>query len=161
MAFFYKHQRDSHVKRVHLKIKDTVCDHCGSIFFGNKDLREHINYVHNEAKVKHPCDDCGKEFRQKGDLTRHVRTVHWKIRNIPMEAKCDDCGKEFAFKSEAKRHMRMVHLKDMKTGEPIERKMCSECGKTFKADRDLLVHQKEIHLNIRDHKCDECDLAFA
>ena len=42
-----------------------------------------------------------------------------------MEAKCDDCGKEFAFKSEAKRHMRMVHLKDMKTGEPIERKMCS------------------------------------
>ena len=102
-----------------------VCDLCGSIFFGNKDLREHINYVHNEAKVKHPCDDCGKEFRQKGDLTRHVRTVHWKIRNIPMEAKCDDCGKEFAFKSEAKRHMRMVHLKDMKTGEPIERKMCS------------------------------------
>ena len=57
-------------------------------------------------------------------MVRHVKTVHWKIRNIPMVAKCDECGKEFAFKSEAKRHMRMVHLKDMKTGEPIERKMC-------------------------------------
>ena len=117
----------------------TVCDLCGSLFFGKRDLKAHRSRVHLEAKWRDPCDECGKEFGSKSDMVRHVRQVHWKVKGIPRSGKCDECGKEFAFKSDALRHMRTVHMK-------IKNQVCSGKCTMLASHSVLLLNYREFHL---------------
>ena len=63
--------------------KDHKCDTCGKTSSSARDLRKHINTVHNEQK-DHKCDSCGKAFSQAWILKKHIDTVHngKKITNV-------------------------------------------------------------------------------
>ena len=51
-AFGDKSTLTSHVKSVHLKLRDHVCDHdgCGKAFFDNSRLMSHVKAVHLKVR---------------------------------------------------------------------------------------------------------------
>ena len=67
------------------------CNVCGKTFTGARNLKNHINNIHNNLK-DHKCDICGKSFSRVNVLKKHNGEVH---NANPKNHKCDSCGKLF------------------------------------------------------------------
>ena len=65
---------------------------------------------------------------------------------------CGVCSKSFAREQQRKIHM-VTH-----TG--IKAYLCPECGNSFGSASTLIDHRKRKHLEMRDHKCEECQKGF-
>ena len=57
----------THVKVVHKKIRDHICDHCGGGYSMAGGLREHIKVVHLNIR-EYRCDECGYETTARSNL---------------------------------------------------------------------------------------------
>ena len=55
--------------------KPIKCDICNYSCSEKKDLKKHVEAVH-EGKKPFKCDLCDASFTQKGGMNRHVATVH-------------------------------------------------------------------------------------
>merc|ERR1712059_261 len=126
----------SHFKRVHEKIKNVHCQHCGKGFFDNKDLETHIIKIH-EPPRKEICGHCGISVV---NLQRHIDTVHEK----KVERKiCPECGNTFS-KYDIKDHIRAVHEKL----RPFNCHLCPyEAFKRDSLKKHLLTHEKHAAQN--------------
>ena len=98
----FKSNLREHVKRVHDKIRDHICEDCGSWFFSGKDLRIHVKGVHLKIK-DHICEDCGSSFSLIGALRQHRKCVHLKIKDHI----CQKCGVGFSTKLSLIRHEKL------------------------------------------------------
>ncbi len=126
------------------------CSKCLKRFRENRNLREHMDRVHNENRVdRFECDTCHRRFSQKSHLTVHVRTVHLKERRFF----CGDCGQAFGTGGSRNRHVRMMH-------DNIRSAACFHCGKTFCSDGALMHHTRRVHYKEKyahPRPCSECD----
>ncbi|XP_055544536.1 zinc finger protein 227-like [Wyeomyia smithii] len=132
----HKHKPDKHVKR------EPVCDICGKVFAGRKQLQRHISVVHAGVK-RHECSICSKRFSSLYNLRTHMHVHTGEEKRF----KCDICGKSFHALSMVKKHYG-VH-----TGERPY--MCAVCSKGFFNRSDLERHNRIDHTE-KIYKCDIC-----
>ncbi|KAL0276003.1 UNVERIFIED_CONTAM: hypothetical protein PYX00_003691 [Menopon gallinae] len=133
-------------QKLHLNVRDHICDVCGSGFTTKKNL-----YIHKKAhdmtqKKVFECDQCDKVFTGKHTLNRHLLT-HSGEKNFI----CEICSKCFYTLQELNRHVR-YHKKEYRFD-------CQLCDMRF-LDRSRFRHHMMRHRNIRPHKCHFCDKVF-
>ena len=136
------------------------CDHCGKIFKTNVVMKNHIKHVHDRIR-EHICEVCAKGFATSCDLNTHRRThtgeknfpchicgqsystkqylqIHTRQHTGEKPHCCEECGKAFADPSALRNHQ-----KQHQTNQPVA---CEVCGKTFKIKKNLKSHMM-IHNN--------------
>ena len=55
--------------------KNAKCETCGKTLSTARNLKAHINSLHDGQK-DHKCDSCGKQFSRAGNLKTHINSVH-------------------------------------------------------------------------------------
>ena len=73
-SYTFKRDLEQHIKFVHEKIKDVICDTCGKRFKTKTELRLHITKVHDCKQFA--CTTCHKVFNAKSNLRFHMKYVH-------------------------------------------------------------------------------------
>ena len=99
-----KEQVIRHNKRVHLKIRNHKCPHCGQMF-GSKDrMTQHINGIHLGLKPL-TCDICSTfATAYNSTLSEHKRIVHGNQRFA-----CSLCSHVAKYKNNLQKHVNTVH----------------------------------------------------
>ena len=121
-----------HIKSVHDKIKDNVCQECGYACSNKGTLDKHIKAVHLKLK-DYVCEECGSAFFSKANLQLHKQSVHLNMRNYI----CEECGMAFNRKSGLKMHKEVVHRK-------IKKFVC-QCGYATALSGNLKKHKAAVH----------------
>ena len=77
-----------HIKVVHDKIKDSICEQCGGEFSGKWNLAEHVKVVHLNVR-EYRCDECGHEVTTRSNLKKHLIVMNHtsKLDKIPVDIK--------------------------------------------------------------------------
>ena len=121
-----------HIKSVHDKIKDNVCQECGYACSEKNTLDNHIKSVHLKLK-DYVCEECGSAFFSNAKLQLHKQSVHLNMRNYI----CEQCGKAYNTKEGLKMHKNVVHLK-------IKKFVC-QCGYATALSGNLKKHKATVH----------------
>ena len=111
--------------------------------------------------IKTPCKFCEKSFRNKRYLVEHYVRNH-RPANQKLPHRCEVCGKGFKVIRDLERHHNRPHTKYFHSLEYLSLKyVCPEdgCCRRFKRERALNKHML-IHSNIRNFKCEHCNMAF-
>ena len=102
-----------HVKKIHLKIKDHICDKCAKSFSCKSYLNAHLS-THLEDNI--PCYICGVKLSKKIKLIKHIKSSHTisvekpKIKQSrPDQVPCHICGKLFNSNRNLRLHERRRH----------------------------------------------------
>ena len=77
-------------------------------FVTNQSLKKHIKIVHEKRK-DHVCDACKKGFANKVDLEGHISFVHEGIKKFRCEKSNEICNKAFGSLSNLRQHITNVH----------------------------------------------------
>lgn len=78
VRFLFNGEKTKHIRLVHLKVKQYVCDICNQAFGTAPTLRYH-RYIHTGEKP-FSCN-CGQKFRQSSALKTHQKTHKSKTEN--------------------------------------------------------------------------------
>ena len=147
----------------------TECLQCGKVFTRKIDLKNHVKHVHDKIR-EHICEVCAKGFATSSDLNTHKRThtgeknfpchicgqsysskqyliIHTRQHTGEKPHSCEECGKAFADPSALKNHQ-----KQHQNNQPVA---CEVCGKTFKIKKNLKSHMM-IHNNGAGLMIDAC-----
>jgi KRAB domain-containing zinc finger protein len=89
-----------------MKTKPFKCDLCNYSAFRHKDLRGHIECVHENLK-QHQCKICQKSFGLKNALKTHNERVHKNQKPF----KCDFCDYSAFQHAQVRKHIDCVHEK--------------------------------------------------
>lgn len=166
-----------HIRAVHEKQLDFVCDACNKGFQNKQMLRDHLAVVHLNQQ-NHLCTICNKNFAHSFALVRHLNTVHGAQPRI----KCEKCVKTFTRRGDYKSHLKLhktrpFHCQSFpckfmsQTKEALEKHelvthikpkwyrqvkhTCSKCDKTYKSSLGLKRHVDKEHLGLM-FQCDLC-----
>ena len=82
--------------------KNAQCFQCNKTFSRARDLKRHINTVHEGLKP-HKCNICGKAYN---DLKRHINSVHDGLKQHTFLC---FCGEGFSEARDLKRHINSIH----------------------------------------------------
>nr|CAD7574849.1 unnamed protein product [Timema californicum] len=134
----------SHVDRIHLNLKPSVCIHCGKKFCNKSELAAH-SAVHLKVKPA-KCSYCERRFNSKKEVKRHE-----KVHTSNKSHVCDVCGKQYRMSFELKAHYR-TH-----TGEKPY--LCNICGAMFSLTGSLSAHRK-YHTETKNFECQYCGKKF-
>ena len=129
----------SHISYVHKELKGYKCDRCEFASSQTKDLKQHMEKVHN---CSHRCDFCGGFFSSSFKLKYHIESVH---EDHKKDYQCDRCDYITVTPQLLKEHSDADH-------ETIFHK-CEHCGKSFGNLNNLKRH-------VKNFKCDQCDKTF-
>lgn len=154
--------------------KDLSCALCPKQFDYSKHLFEHMN----KHFPNYTCPECNRCFINLRSLRTHL------VRHKTGTFVCSFCSKIFDTKIKMMEHERVLHLKGSKNrkcgycderfmdavrktehevkehGAPVRTFPCKYCGKCFDSQRSLKNHMNHLHLQLRPHKCPECDKGF-
>ncbi|XP_054153674.1 telomere zinc finger-associated protein-like [Oppia nitens] len=115
---------ETHVNRLHLKIRPYNCDSCTEQFFGCHDLRHH------------------KLDKHRTDLDQVI---------APKSLACDSCDQFYSNRKSLERHRRIKH--NIGPTVPYYYCIWKNCPFKSYSKPALMVHRK-IHLGIRDFVCE-------
>ena len=147
-VFVTRRYFNNHVKFVHKKLKDHLCQICGYRGHGPNVLREHMESKH--SGVAFPCSHCSRVSLTAKRLALHVKRYH---SGKPLERRhvCQYCGYAFAASTTLTRHVR-VHTDETPYA-------CSFCEKKFKYRWAWKSHE-HLHTGVKPYKCTYCGEAF-
>ena len=137
-----------HVKRIHLKMKDTIsCEICGKIFGSKSALHLHKQQIHE--KIMYTCkeENCNFSARSRQYLKFHVESKHENKRYF-----CDKCNHTTFNKHLLKMH-EAVHL-DEKPNK------CDQCDYKSIKKGALKVHFQSVHEG-KKLSCSHCEFKTA
>ena len=126
--------------------EENGCNICGKYFGRRKNLKIHINVVHQMNK--HSCSTCKRTFHKKIELKRHNEYYHDKSATF----QCDICNKRFILASKLRSHLETEHSAGGTTTK------CNLCGKFISSN--LTAHIKLVHESVKPFSCDKCNLYF-
>jgi RNase P subunit RPR2 len=72
--FARKYELQTHVKVVHLGIKDQMCPHCDYVTSEKGRVKKHIQTVHNNVR-NYQCQRCDYSAKNKSGLDNHVSSL--------------------------------------------------------------------------------------
>ena len=87
------------------KIKNLVCDQCGTLCRKQADLTAHQRTWHKVFT----CSVCDETFVGAPKLRKHKEKVHGKKKISSRPGMCEECNTKFKNKSELKKHILSVH----------------------------------------------------
>jgi KRAB domain-containing zinc finger protein len=135
----------NHIRRVHLKEQDFVCDKCEQKFATKDELRKHMAAKHELDRQSFVCDACGKAYSSVSKLKNHIAYEH---QNKEKPFACDICQSRFAYQPEMLRH-RERHA-------TVPQYSCPSCDKKFMTKNDMMRHKKVVHENYHVGSCEIC-----
>ena len=103
---------EQHIKEVHDKIKDHICEICGYATSRKNNLKQHKRSFHKMEEKGFKCNHCHYATYRMCDLRRHM-SVHNRTR--PREVRCEYCSCTFSEKTNLKKHKEKFHKKYDKT----------------------------------------------
>ena len=121
----------NHIKAVHDKIRDVICDICAKGFPSKSALN--IHRMGHTGEKNFPCHICGQSYK-----TKHYLIIHTRLHTGEKPHCCEECGKAFADPSALKNHQKQ-HLDNQSTA-------CEICGKVYKMKKNLKRHMI-VHSN--------------
>ena len=136
-----------HVKSVHKKIRDSVCEECGRFYSSPGTLKKHIEAVHCNGNKKFKCNFCSFATSHLDSLRNHNQRLHEEGKKKYV---CEECGYMATVKFDFKKHQE-VH----KDAEEREKFKCEQCPREFFDKRHVRRHVKVVHENLR-HLCKDC-----
>lgn len=140
-----QHQLNTHIKNIHLNIRNYKCDICSKSFYTKQACEEHRRIHTGERPFS--CEICGKTFVAGNALISHKR-----FHNDFYPHSCHMCPKKFKVRRSLINHIR-TH-----TGErPFK---CDLCTKTFNNSSQYSYHKKVTHSEARPFSCSLCGNCF-
>ena len=131
--FSNKRNLKKHIQSVHNDAGLTFqCDHCSKTYNYSKGLREHIKNVHEGATFK--CLQCLKTYNSRTGLRDHIKSIHEGV-----TYHCEHCGKDFTHVNHLKRHIESVH-----EGLTYQ---CEQCHKVYRQSSLLKKHIRLKHIH--------------
>lgn len=135
---------------------ERTCAFCDKIFTKERNLKYHIQAIHNKSKFE--CEICLKTFSFKSAKERHLKVVHYNQKSH----QCSICEKSFGTRYDQRNHFDHYHNENDNPG----RYHCEECDKSFLSSSTLSRHQKGVHEHIKiksgvDYKCKVCHEIFS
>lgn len=124
--------------------QEFLCEVCAKGFKTKKQLKDHLEIVHQGVKRYH-CDICKKSFTRNGSLAEHKLIQHAGIKQFS----CNVCGKSFGKEDSLKTH-RSIHLG--------RRFRCEVCSKTFLKRAFLTAHVAKYHPTDETPKINSCEI---
>jgi len=177
-----KNSLKKHVDKVHLKLKESLCDKCDFAATNKSILRMHQADMHGVAKP-YVCSYIGCNYSTvyANSFRSHTDRVHLNLmpytcgredcsyatnvkgqllkhisavhdKTLPFSCEFIDCSYRANFKSCLKKHVTRVHLNSGE-GEVFQ---CQDCEYKAKTPQMLKWHTNAIHLGLLE-KCPECD----
>ena len=147
----YNGMMKKHLVAVHEKIKNNVCEDCGSAFATKSNLSGHIESVHHKGDTQMKCEQCPYVAACKAYLKTHMYSVHNKVKKHI----CKECGYATDKKYYLKGHMVSVH----KIGEKEFK--CNICSYATVRPEYVKIHIDSVHKKIKKYICEECGYAAA
>lgn len=100
-----------HISRVHLKLKNFVCDICGYAGALKHNLSDHMRrHMSEEDRNKYSCDKCPYGTSRKHSLRSHLIFKH----TVSDSSFSCHCGKQFKSRLHLTAHERNSHQKNFK-----------------------------------------------
>ncbi|XP_062552216.1 zinc finger protein 91-like [Armigeres subalbatus] len=130
--------------------REFLCEICAKGFKTKKQLKDHLEIVHQGVKRYH-CDICKKSFTRNGSLAEHKLIQHAGIKQFS----CNLCGKSFGKEDSLKTH-RSIHLG--------KRFQCNVCSKSFLKRAFLTGHVAKYHPtddSPKGYSCEICKKVFS
>ena len=135
----------SHVNAIHEGKRDFKCNSCGKCFGRVHTLNVHIQRSHGKAIGKYVCSYCERRFHTNYHLNSHTTAIHEK------GEKTFECSKSFGNKNSVSLHKRRIHEENAK-------QTCIQCGKLFNKQY-LKKHIETVHEGQKIH-CNLCNQVF-
>lgn len=131
ILFSSKSHKERHVKSIHSKVKDHVCNVCNKGFSRKDSLKLHLQ-IHSDGR-NFKCLFCKKILKSKSSVKYHAQLCPTESREIH---KCKHCGKKFRSLHGFRKHMKK-HAEDLYK--------CSVCGMGFDCKSYLRFHVQMVH----------------
>lgn len=141
--------------------KKQLCTQCGRNFHLKKDLKMHIETVH-QCLRKYPCDQCGRHFSTKVTMMRHssrcglISGQKRKVRVSAIHSPrpqmwCTECDFRCLRPDTLKRHFDKNH--EGFDWELLAQCMCIKCLRQFNTVEQAVEHHAKHHPTLQ---CDIC-----
>ena len=99
----FKKKVQIHYERLHLKLKNFLCQHCPKGYYSKIEYEEHLNGVHLNIKP-YTCDLCGYASAYNRKLQEHHKVVHGN-----QKYDCPMCNYSAKYDSNLTKHIQKVH----------------------------------------------------
>ena len=99
-----------HKETVHNVIQSFACDKCPYITKWKKQLKCHIESIHEPVVFRYNCDQCIYKASHKRDLRKHIRRQH-----SASSCLCQLCGKTFGSPGSLENHKYVYHVRQQRT----------------------------------------------
>lgn len=175
---FAKERKLINHQKQHSNLKSFTCDECGKGFSSKSNLQSHIKGIH-EKGTEHVCEICAKVFKSRGIYYAHHKRFHsgkdlvkqqckicnsWLICEMALKRHmkrhhvdsglhiCDICQKQSPTREALRSHKTYTH-QIQRTHE------CNICGKAFKRAMQLKEHMT-LHTGAVLYTCCFCPKTF-
>ena len=151
------------VKTVDHRARQYKCDECGRAFAQFASAVKHCTVKKSPDKGA-VCPICGKKVILKRNLKRHIDLLHNNPKGDRKEKqieasviKCDHCGKVYSSKNKLVEHLHNKHGVARKEAPMIN---CSKCDFSHTSDSRVKAHFTLKHSSVVNFDCSKCDAQF-